>query len=82
MPRLVFILVFTSILICVATLLFGSAVGAAADRVYPNAESVSPLKLGSRVPSVTVESLDREFIDLAKLLRNQGALLVFYRGGW
>jgi hypothetical protein len=59
-----------------------SAVATAADRVYPNAEAVEPLKPGSSVPSVSVQSLDRKTVDLSKVLRDQGALLVFYRGGW
>jgi hypothetical protein len=59
-----------------------SSVGVAADLVYPNAEAVEPLKPGNPVPSVSVQSLDLKSVDLSKVLRDQGALLVFYRGGW
>jgi hypothetical protein len=51
-------------------------------KVYSSPEAVEALQAGSSVPSVVVESLDRESVDLSKLLRDQGALLVFYRGGW
>ncbi|MBW1885962.1 MAG: hypothetical protein JRJ58_20715 [Deltaproteobacteria bacterium] len=54
----------------------------AADRVYPNAEAVVPLAPGARVPSAVVQSVAGEPIDLADLVRESGALLVFYRGGW
>ena len=50
--------------------------------VHPDPESVAPLPVGSRVPSVQVETVDGRVVDLAALVREQGALLVFYRGGW
>jgi peroxiredoxin len=43
---------------------------------------VEPLAPGARVPSVRVQTLLGEPVDLADLVREQGALLVFYRGGW
>jgi hypothetical protein len=55
---------------------------AVAGRVYPTAEAVEPLAPGARVPSVRVQTLLGEPVDLADLVREQGALLVFYRGGW
>ena len=59
------------------------AAGAAAGgRVYPAAEAVEPLAPGARVPSVGVQTVLGEPVDLADLVRDQGALLVFYRGGW
>jgi hypothetical protein len=63
-----------------ALLLAGAAL--AEGRVYPDARSVEPLSPGERVPSVRVQSLGGERIDLAERVRERGALLVFYRGGW
>ena len=37
---------------------------------------------GAAVPSVNVRALDGSSVDLSKLVRTSGALLVFYRGGW
>jgi hypothetical protein len=54
----------------------------ATDRVYPTAEAVVPLAPGARVPSAAVRSVAGEPVDLADLVRESGALLVFYRGGW
>jgi len=51
-------------------------------RVYASAEDVQPLAAGERVPSVQVTGLDGDAVDLADLVREHGALLVFYRGGW
>jgi len=65
----------------VATLL-GIGVVACEGRVYPNPESVEPLEAGAQVPSVEVATLDGDPVDLAEALRDRGALLVFFRGGW
>lgn len=54
----------------------------AGGRVFPDAKSVEPLAPGERVPSVSVEPVGGGRIDLAERVREQGALLVFYRGGW
>jgi peroxiredoxin len=50
--------------------------------VYATAAEVEPLQPGSRVPSASVTSVKGETVDLAELVRERGALLVFYRGGW
>ena len=54
----------------------------AEGRVYDDAASVEPLPPGSRVPAVRVRSVDSEPVELSRLVRDRGALLVFYRGGW
>jgi hypothetical protein len=64
-------------------LLLATACGlAAGDRVYPSAEEVRPLAPGSRVPAVRVRTVEGAPVDLAARVRETGALLVFYRGGW
>ncbi len=66
-----------------ATLFMGSLVQAeSALRIYPNAESVEPRAVGAMIPSAALRSLDGDPVDLAKLVSETGALLVFYRGGW
>jgi len=67
-----------------ATLLVASLSGpaAAGDRVYGSAAEVEPLAVGTRVPPARVRSVKGDPVDLADLVREQGALLVFYRGGW
>jgi hypothetical protein len=50
--------------------------------VYPSPEAVEPLAPGSAVPSVEVQTVGGESVDLAAQVRDAGALLVFYRGGW
>jgi hypothetical protein len=60
----------------------GSASGDAEPGVFPNAESVQPLRVGAQVPAVSVRTVTGESVDLAALVRDRGALLVFYRGGW
>jgi len=50
--------------------------------VYPSPDAVQPLPPGSRVPSATLRTVTGEPVDLASLVAERGALLVFYRGGW
>jgi hypothetical protein len=66
----------------VATTLLISGTAGAGGQVYPSPEAVKPLQPGARVPSVKVEPVRGEPVDLAERVREQGALLVFYRGGW
>jgi hypothetical protein len=56
--------------------------GEANGRVYATAEAVEPLSPGAGVPSVRVLTVRGEPVDLAGLVRDRGALLVFFRGGW
>jgi hypothetical protein len=66
----------------IAALPLSSGIAAAADRVFDNAEAVEPLTPGSEVPSVTVYTVAAAPVDLSETVRETGALLVFYRGGW
>ena len=62
--------------------LLASGTATAGDRVYPAAADVEPLALGSKVPAARVETVLGEPVDIAAVVRDRGALLVFYRGGW
>ena len=65
-----------------AGLLLIAGLACAENPVYPNAEATRPLQPGASVPPVAVRALDGSTADLSKLVRDTGALLVFYRGGW
>jgi hypothetical protein len=65
-----------------AMLLLAACGVEAGDRVYEAPDAVEPLAPGSRVPSARVVTVRGEPIDLAEQVRDRGALLVFYRGGW
>ena len=54
----------------------------AGGRVHGAAEEVQPLAAGAEIPAMPVTSVRGEPIDLAARVRERGALLVFYRGGW
>jgi len=64
-----------------AALLTGGAQAVETD-VHDSPHDVKPLQPGTRVPTVAVETVHGELVDLAELVRESGALLVFYRGGW
>ena len=71
------------VLLCsTAAILLAAGSVQAESRVYPNPESVRPLEPGVQVPSASVKTVSGDSIDLAEALREHGALLVFYRGGW
>jgi len=62
--------------VCLAT------AAAAEPQAYASPEAVKPLAAGAAVPSVALRSVGGERVDLATLVAERGALLVFYRGGW
>ncbi len=68
--------------IATAVALLGAAAAQAEGRVYASPKEVEPLAAGARVPSVQVTSVSGERVDLREVVRDHGALLVFYRGGW
>ncbi len=63
-------------------LLLPQSVLAGYGRVYASAEAVEPLEPGAQVPSAIVRTIDGQEVDLANVVHDEGALLVFYRGGW
>ena len=66
----------------VAAMLLAAGAAHAQGKVYPTPQAVEPLAPGARVPSVRVETVRGEPVALADRVRENGALLVFYRGGW
>jgi hypothetical protein len=70
--------------LCLAAGLAGGVASAAppAGDVAKSADAVSPLAVGSRVPSVRVEDIDGKPVDLESALGSGPAALIFYRGGW
>ncbi len=68
--------------VAAAAILCGADAAHGADRVYASPEEVEPLAVGATVPTAPVRTVEGEVVDLAELVRDTGALLVFYRGGW
>ncbi len=68
--------------IAATAILCGAGAAHGADRVYASPEEVEPLAIGATVPKARVRTVEGEAVDLAELVRDTGALLVFYRGGW
>lgn len=62
--------------------LLAPAVASEERPVHDSPEAVQPLQPGARVPSATVRRVTGESLDLASLVSERGAMLVFYRGGW
>jgi peroxiredoxin len=51
-------------------------------QVAKNAEDVTPLKVGEKVPTVELTSLDNKQVSLQEIVKDKPAVLIFYRGGW
>jgi hypothetical protein len=68
--------------VLLAAAIFAAAAAHGEGRVHASAEAVTPLAVGSAVPSVRVRTVGGEPVDLAEQVKEAGALLVFYRGGW
>ncbi len=58
------------------------AMSASAQTTHLSPEAAVPRAPGQVVPSASVQTVTGESVDLADLVRDEGALLVFYRGGW
>ena len=59
-----------------------AAIATADTPVYPSAEAVRPLQPGTPIPDVTLTTVRGQPFALTRELRDQAAMLVFYRGGW
>lgn len=45
-------------------------------------KDVCPILVGSQVPSVLVQSVEGDSLDLREAVRAKPTILIFYRGGW
>jgi len=71
-----------AVTVAAAATLFSSGARGDSTAVFSSPHDVEPLQPGARVPTVAVETVRGKLVDLAELVRESGALLVFYRGGW
>lgn len=71
-------------LVPTALLLGGSLAAHAgeAGAVPTQAEDICPIKIGSRLPRLTVETMDGKSFDLNAAIARKPTVLIFYRGGW
>lgn len=50
--------------------------------VAASAEEICPLKVGTRIPSVQLRTLEGDTVELTLETAKKPTLLIFYRGGW
>lgn len=65
-----------------AGLLGMSAALAAAEGVAEKPEDAKGLAVGDAVPAATLKNAKGEAVELAALLKEKPAVVIFYRGGW
>ncbi|UMB54382.1 AhpC/TSA family protein [Lutibacter sp. A64] len=51
-------------------------------QVAENAEDVTPLKVGDKVPTIKLTSLENIQVSLEDIVKTKPTVLLFYRGGW
>lgn len=59
-----------------------TAAGQQATDVPLSADAVRPLQEGNKIPSIMLATPEGESFDLNAFVKEQPAVLVFYRGGW
>ena len=52
------------------------------ENIPPNAEDVSPILIGAKIPDVTVTDINGNSVDLINAVSKKPVILIFYRGGW
>lgn len=50
--------------------------------VAASAEEICPIKVGARIPSVSVKTIEGEAVELTSAVAKKPTVLIFYRGGW
>ncbi|AFH49645.1 Peroxiredoxin [Ignavibacterium album JCM 16511] len=51
-------------------------------KVANSASEICPIKIGEKIPPISIRNLSEEEIDLNKFLSGKKTILIFYRGGW
>ncbi|MEX0995592.1 MAG: peroxiredoxin-like family protein [Flavobacteriaceae bacterium] len=51
-------------------------------QIADQAEGISPLLIGEKVPATEIESINNQKTTLIDLAKNKPTVLLFYRGGW
>jgi peroxiredoxin len=51
-------------------------------KIADNAEDVTPLLIGQKIPSSTLQTVDGDPVSLEALTMQKPTVLIFYRGGW
>jgi peroxiredoxin len=54
----------------------------AQNTIPANANDISPLLIGEKIPNFTLKSNDNKDAQIGDLLKKKKTVLVFYRGGW
>ncbi|MEZ5015744.1 MAG: peroxiredoxin-like family protein [Flavipsychrobacter sp.] len=51
-------------------------------QLAPAANKVCPLLIGAEIPAITLNDIKGNAVNIQELVKEQPAILVFYRGGW
>jgi peroxiredoxin len=69
----------------IALILAGLSFPAAAldrNKIAEDAEDVTPLLIGQKMPNTTLQTVDGDPVSLKALVMQKPTVLIFYRGGW
>jgi peroxiredoxin len=51
-------------------------------KIAKTAVEVCPIKIGATVPNALIRSIEGKETDLKEIIKDQKAIVIFYRGGW
>jgi hypothetical protein len=71
------------VLVClVAALALPSQAHAQDPFIAESPDEIRPLLIGADIPDVTLATVDREPVELRRVLAKKPTILIYYRGGW
>jgi len=68
--------------ILLTTALILSIIISGFSQIPENAEAVNPLKVGDKIPSVELTSVEGKQINTLDIVKDKPSVVIFYRGGW
>ena len=78
--RLIFIGLTMTLL--VASTSRGQQENQTASRIPLSADDICPIKVGAKLPPLTLNSVDGNLVDLNQAVKEKPTILIVYRGGW
>ena len=70
-------------LVLLLSLAVTSPSASALEELLPSsADKVTPIAVGSKVPKITLRTLEGEDFKLSASIAKRRTVLIFYRGGW
>jgi len=74
--------IFAVVLVIIHLMSAGKLMAEDKNKIAKNAEDICPIKIGAEIPSALISTIEGVEINLKEVIKNQKAVVIFYRGGW